>query len=603
MDSNLIYQKTAAGEDAMRHRSRLVQRHLRTVLILVDGKKTVAQLCEKIGNSQSVEEALAELEKGDFVALVADQPSPVDKSMSTLPEEQLLVANEPPDFATDQEEPPVSVDNPPPPESQPDSDSMSLPPSEEPVPDTHLPPIAPEPVPLETKAAAPAKASWLSRLETPPPEAPAKTAKQEKPTRAPKRSDGGARSFSLPLPAMGWPRLFAYLSLGLVAAFFALLFLYPYDRHRAEAEALLGSMAGQEVRIDHLGFQLMPRPGLEMDSVHVGGESGVRIAKIRVRPDLGTLGQGTRVMREMEVSGATIPLPMLLELSRWLAAGSDRPVRIEHLRVSQLSLQLGSFVLANLAGEVSFGSNGEVSRLSLENSEHSVKLDGVPRDGALELNLEAAGWSAGEAAPRFTSLSGHGLLTPKNIALDSIDARTLDGLWQGKLNLGWSRGYNLESSLSAKAVSVRKLSAALGREAKLDGEIGGNFKLSASGADWPQMISQLQGEGAFTVGRGLIGNMDLAEAVRRSAAPTIKGGETRFEQLGGRFRFDPKGLQLSDVQLNAGPLQAAGKLAVGEAGKLDGALEVVMRSSANQMRMPVALRGSLAEPLLQPGRR
>lgn len=601
MDSNLIYQKTAAGEDAMRHRSRLVQRHLRTVLILVDGKKTVAQLCEKIGGSQAVEEALVELEKGAFVALVADQPLPVDKSMSALPAEQLQVANEHPGFTPDQEEPPASVESLPSTEDQ--LDSMSLPPSEALIPDAPPVPVAQEVPHVEAKTAAPAKASWLSRLDTKATEVPAKAVKREKPIRTSKRSDGAPRSFSFPLPSMGWSRLFAYLSLGVVVAFFALLFLYPYDRHRAEAEALLSGMTGEATHIDHLGFQLMPRPSLEMESVRIGGENGVHIAKIRVRPDLGTLGQGTRVMRDMDVSGATIPLPMLLELSHWLAASSSRPVRIEHLRVSQLSLQLGSFVLADLAGEVSFDSNGEVSHLSLQNSEHSVKLDGVPRDGALELNLEAAGWSAGEATPRFTSLNGHGLLTSKNIALDSIDARTLDGLWLGKLNLGWSQGYNLESSLSAKGVSVRKLTAALGREAKLDGEIVGNFKLRGSGTDWSQMISGLQGEGAFTVSRGLIGNMDLAEAVRRSAAPSIRGGSTHFEQLTGLFRFDPKTLQLSDVQLNAGPLQAAGKLAVGEAGKLDGALEVVMRSSASQMRMPVALHGSLAEPLLQPGRR
>ena len=585
----------------MRHRSRLVQRHLRTVLILVDGRKTVAQLREKIGNTQSVEEALEELEKGAFVAPVVDQPLAETKSMSAPPGEQLLGANEPPAFNVEEGETPAPVGGSMPSEEQPDSiylaaqDESASPPPEAPV--------APAAPPLETKAAAPAKASWLSRLEAPAPEAPAKADKPKKSPRTAKPSDGAPRSFSLPFPSIGLPRLLAYLSLGLVIALFAVLFLYPYDRHRSEAEVLLATMTGQAAHIDHLGFQLMPRPGLEMESVRVGGENGVRIAKIRVRPDLGTLGQGTRVMREMEVSGVTIPLPMLLELSRWLAAGSDRPVRIEHLRLSQVSLQLGSFVLADLAGEVSFGSNGEVSHLSLQNAEHSVKLDGEPRDGALELNLDAVGWSAGETAPRFTSLSGHGLLTAKGIALDSIDARTLDGLWQGKLNLSWARGYSLESNLSAKGLSMRKLSAALGREAKLDGELGGSFKLSASGTDWPQMISRLQGEGTFTVGRGLIGNMDLAEAVRHSAGPAIRGGETRFEQLAGQFRFDPKRLQLSDVQLNAGPLQASGKLAVDEAGKLDGALEVLMRSSANQIRMPVALRGSLSEPLLQPGRR
>ena len=67
MDSNLIYVKTSAGENAIQQRTRVIQRNVRMVLILVDGQSTVADLTRKTGNPQLTENALAELEKGGFI--------------------------------------------------------------------------------------------------------------------------------------------------------------------------------------------------------------------------------------------------------------------------------------------------------------------------------------------------------------------------------------------------------------------------------------------------------------------------------------------------------------------------------------------------------
>ena len=52
MDLNLIYAKTPRGEQVMRERGLIVQRNMRMVLILIDGKATVADLRAKTGNSQ-----------------------------------------------------------------------------------------------------------------------------------------------------------------------------------------------------------------------------------------------------------------------------------------------------------------------------------------------------------------------------------------------------------------------------------------------------------------------------------------------------------------------------------------------------------------------
>ncbi len=68
MDPNLIYAKTPTGDEAVRQSTRVVQRNLRMVLVLVDGKVSVAELSAKIGNPRLVESALRELEEGGYIA-------------------------------------------------------------------------------------------------------------------------------------------------------------------------------------------------------------------------------------------------------------------------------------------------------------------------------------------------------------------------------------------------------------------------------------------------------------------------------------------------------------------------------------------------------
>ena len=73
MDPNSIYVKTISGEEAIQQRTRVIQRNVRMVLILVDGQSSVSDLCRKTGNPQLTENALSELEKGGFIELKVEQ--------------------------------------------------------------------------------------------------------------------------------------------------------------------------------------------------------------------------------------------------------------------------------------------------------------------------------------------------------------------------------------------------------------------------------------------------------------------------------------------------------------------------------------------------
>jgi hypothetical protein len=74
MDLGVIYRKTAAGEDALRERSRLRRSRLRAVLILVDGQTRAQELCQKLGAGFRPKATLSQLERLGFIEPSTVQP-------------------------------------------------------------------------------------------------------------------------------------------------------------------------------------------------------------------------------------------------------------------------------------------------------------------------------------------------------------------------------------------------------------------------------------------------------------------------------------------------------------------------------------------------
>lgn len=82
MDQKLIYRKTTLGDEAIQSRARLSEHELRVILILVDGKKTVADIVAKIGDLTAVERALYRLEQQGMIQPAAGFVSDIELERS-----------------------------------------------------------------------------------------------------------------------------------------------------------------------------------------------------------------------------------------------------------------------------------------------------------------------------------------------------------------------------------------------------------------------------------------------------------------------------------------------------------------------------------------
>jgi len=89
MDARTIFVKTAQGQEEIASRTRQLSPRVRAVLIMVDGRRTVAELTALTPSPSDGEAHLATLLEGGFIAVVpqeaAPEPTPVLAAQAPAP--------------------------------------------------------------------------------------------------------------------------------------------------------------------------------------------------------------------------------------------------------------------------------------------------------------------------------------------------------------------------------------------------------------------------------------------------------------------------------------------------------------------------------------
>lgn len=626
MDANLIYEKTTAGEEAVRQRTRVVQRNTRMVLILVDGKSSVGELCEKAGNAQMVESALQDLERDGLVVpklardSVWDQSRKVAEEIRNAAVARLGKDSGASDSGAATPAPPPASQVPLPVQARaalaasgPISAVSDFAHSSAPEPFSIAPlSVAPHSVFSETGPAStfPSASRSVPQLNTNTPASgkpensggllqrlSGSFARKDDDDLSIKAIRRGARGpyISLPLGiALGLGSLFV-----LVAAVFA---LYPYDRHRADIETGLSKLIGLPVKVGEVKAVFSPKPAISVDKVQAGGTSdGIHVAHLRLVPELLSLLGSRPAFSSVEADSVSVSNDALGLLHRVMAnaAQADAPARVDQVSINRLSVSVLGLVLPDLHGEMSLAGKGVPESVMLANADRTLRFALKSQAKGFIADVEGYAWRPlPDMKYQFDSVQGQAVWDGNSLVIRSFDARIFDGAIQGVLLLDGGKGPSFSADVSVKHMNVRRLGDAFGYPGQFEGELAGNFKVSGVADAWSDVLGALAGGGEFSVQRGVLGGFDLVEAVRRSGKTPVRGGSTRYEQMTGRLKLSPEGLRFGDLALNAGVLRAGGSIDVARDRKVGGRLDVEMRGSANLVRMPLAVSGTLKEPSL-----
>jgi len=599
----------------MHQRTRVIRRNVRNVLILVDGHSTVADISLKTGNPQLTESALLELEKGGFVELQTDEDS--------IWAESKQVAQEIRDSAISKASP-VS-----PPLLTPSPQENAEPVVIQPFIPSQLSNFSLTPfsiLPNQTGQEA-AEAIALPTSSQPPPKE-VKTPARKSLKKVYLSSPALLKRFRSLVPnstkkaedlyslkpirrgrwsAIGWPMMVLITAVGLVALAYLSITFFPYKAYLPEVEQALSQASGKPAKVGTISVSLYPKPGLFLGDVRIGtGNDELRIADIRVLPELSTLGSGKFVLREVVLSGANFSAEQIATLPGLFVATSAPSSRfgLKHLRLDKSELSFKGLGLSAMEGGVILSESGLFQSLQLRTPDQSLTLEIKTAAQRLEISLDGYAWRPVSGSPFvFDSASIKGDIQNGQLTIRNFELRIFEGLIQGVAILQGEKKPAIAGDISFERVNAKRFGEALGLGQQFAGEVNGKIRFSMTADSWSGLIPQINAEGEFGIRRGSIRGIDLAEAVRRVSGEPVQGGVTVFEQLTGKLRLSPVSYQFSNLVMNSGLMQSTGNVDLSKELTLNGRIDLQMRGTFNQSRLPITLSGTLKAPVVQLGRR
>lgn len=633
MDPTLIYVKTAAGENAIQQRTRVIQRNVRMVLILVDGQSSVGDLSRKTGNPQLTENALTELEKGGFIELTVERHDSLWEESKRVAQEIRSAAIENAiQYSSTQEsweKYPDFKQSTPPVRSFPDLKSSA---SDIPISLHSM---------FDTKDEAEFSTSQFSLApdepETPKYSSPAKepkaTVKEGKVGRRIAKKDAVASKPSVvaqlkslwasadrdldeepvklkPLQRttksrIGWPAIVVVCLAGAVLLGYLAVLFFPFGNYLPDVETAFTAAVGRPVKIGTMRAEVSPVPGLILGDVRLGqGEDEIRIREIYLQPEMVSLFSPRKEFRKAVVRGVKLGLEKVSGMPAVFASLADpkSALAVGQIQLEKADVSFSGIVLNDVEAEIRRDAAGQMQSLAMRSADKSLNLVAAPVAGGIDLTAEAFGWRAAEGSKfYFDSLNFKGKLEKEILVVSGLEMRIFDGLIQGEVVVRAGAGAtpNLSGNVVFERINAARLGDALGIGKRLVGETAGKIRFTAASDEWPTIFASIIADGDFSVQRGSISGIDLAEAVRRFSGTPVQGGGTAFEQLSGRMKLTPEKKQFYALAINSGLMQSTGHVDVVKDRRLVGRLELQMKGSANQTRVPVSIGGTLDSPTVQ----
>lgn len=631
MDSNLIYLKTSAGEDAIQQRTRVIQRNVRMVLILVDGQSTVGDLCRKTGNPQLTENALAELEKGGFITAKVEQHdslwqesqrvAQVIRAAAQEKAEQFLSREKSggyPDFqpsrpvasterAAQASDMPISLHSifdATPSAIDFSSSQFSLAPDNPEIQKAaaQLPEMAvSEPASRSDrrvkKPQRATKPSFFSQIRSL--WAGGKHELDEEPIRL-KPVRRGVRT------RITWPVGVLLSIVGTLGIVFVASLLFPFGIFLSDVEAAFARSVGRPVSVGALRVEFYPAQGLILERVRIGAGDGetdeLSVREIRLLPEVATLFAERLNFKRAVLSDLSLPLGAVIGLPGMFSslAGPSSRGDVEQIRFEKATISFDGIVLKNVESEVLRDQGGRFESLLIRSADGSLSVVARPAGKALDLDVEAYAWQPFENARIvFDSASMKARLENGELVISGADLRVFDGVVKGSALIRSGEKPNIEGEIGFERVNAIRLFEALGAGKRLEGDIAGKVRFSARSDAWETLLASVDAEGQFSIQRGKVAGVDLVEAVRRVSGAPVQGGVTAFEQLTGRMKLEPDRSRFFGLVMSSGLMQSTGQVSISKAGNLNGRLELQMQGSVNQTRVPVSISGTLASPSAQ----
>jgi hypothetical protein len=424
------------------------------------------------------------------------------------------------------------------------------------------------------------------------PVAPAATS-QARPRAAP---TAATKADTAPPAGLPWSKLLLALVLFALAVIALALYFWPVNK--AFVELALRSRLGEPVNIAQARLVPFPYPCLEFSGLST--ESGIKASRARARLNLSTVSTSLAAWRWDEVELTDLSVPQRSrELWRRALATEQNQLRLRKVSAPGMVVEGLPPALGNVDAVVLLDTKGMVSQIDFSAAAGKAKLSLRPQTDGFALEGFASAWILPLGSPMaWDSVQFKGQLEGGLIDLSELTLSHFGGVAKGRASVQFhetGKPATIQAQLDVRAVDAAKAMEYFYGDAAIAGELSGKFIVTATSPKWTQVLENPQVEGAFTVARATLKNVDLGRFTQMGDP----AGQGKFNELTGAIVTTGGIAVLRDLRGVSSVLRANGQLDILADRRIEGTVNTELSGSAQRMTATAKIGGTVAAPTVR----
>ncbi len=379
--------------------------------------------------------------------------------------------------------------------------------------------------------------------------------------------------------------------------------LVPMSTYIPAIEKMATEHIGEPITIGSMHVSILSGFAINLENVNVGATQDVKIDKVMLTPEFGSVFSDVKMIRKLEVESAKVAEQVLPRLQKWqnTAAGHTR-VQIDRVLIKSVILESQIALVPSFSADFRFAPESTIQQALLSTNDGKLSVEIVPNGSQFDISVTASkGWVP-PIGPKmeFTDLTLKAVANGNQIKVESFQALLYDGAAKGSAIVNWGGPWSVSGELTAERINLEELMAVFTSEAKSTGRLEARMRYALSSPALATLFDAAQIDTRFGIKKGDLDGVDLVRALQSGGRGVTQGGATRFDEISGTMSLKGGLYEYRNLRLSSGLLSATGGFEVSSGKDINGRVLVDLSSQAAQKRGSFNINGELKAIVLQP---
>ena len=365
-------------------------------------------------------------------------------------------------------------------------------------------------------------------------------------------------------------------------------------------QKLASESIGEQVVVEEVHASLWPEPHLVLDHVTVGASSNLKndtfkINSIYISPVITRLFENIKFIELIKFSGINLEH----DFARKVLQCVNKLSKAEHLKIkrvsfNQVNLMIFDLSLEPLEGEFALDESRGLTSVTLNNSDHGLSMQFLPRGDNFNIYLTATHWPL-PFNPKivFDEIKAKGTFNSDQVNISQIDGHIYGGNLKASAIVSWSKKWLVSGNYSLSQASTRQLLKAFDSDGDVEGVLNltGNFTGKSNTAS--KVASEAEVNSSFEIRNGKINGIDLERSTLNSSEKSLAGVATDFNKLIGVLKVKGGRVEYNKLLLKAHQLQALGNLDILPSQDVSGHIMASLDAQSRHLQTNFELTGKV----------